>query len=86
MLARCNAKRLEHLNVTEVEGFVIGAIEGDLDNGSGGPGINSHSTFSVSQLLTDKKIKQKQLTAVRTRAIASTESGLKRSAYTIPSS
>ena len=45
-----------------------------------------HSTFSVSQLLTDKKIKQKQLTAVRTRAIASTESGLKRSAYMIPSS
>ena len=41
MLARRNAKRLERLNVTEVEGFVIGAIEGDLDNGSGDPGINS---------------------------------------------
>ena len=41
MLAHCNAKYLECLNMTEVEGFVIGAIEGDLDNGSSGPGINS---------------------------------------------
>ena len=41
MLARRNAKRVERLNVTEVEGFVIGPIEGDLDNGSGGPGIDS---------------------------------------------
>ena len=41
MLTHHNAKCLEHLNVTEAEGFVIGAIEGYLDNGSGGPGINS---------------------------------------------
>ena len=41
MLACRNAKRLEHLNMMEVEGFVISAIEGDLNNGSGGPGINS---------------------------------------------
>ena len=41
MLACHDAKRLEHLNMTEVEGFVIGAVEGDLNVGSGGPGINS---------------------------------------------
>jgi hypothetical protein len=41
MLARPNAKRLERLNVTDVEGFVIRAVEGDLDVDSCGPGINS---------------------------------------------
>jgi len=41
MLARRNAKRRERLNVTEVEGFVVGAVEGDLDVGSSGPGINA---------------------------------------------
>ena len=40
MLACGNAKHLECLNMTDVEGFVIGAVEGDLNIGSGGPGIN----------------------------------------------
>jgi hypothetical protein len=41
MLARCNSKRFERLNVTDIEGFVICTVEGDLNFGSGGPGINS---------------------------------------------
>ena len=41
MFTRRNAKRFERLNVTEVERFVIGAIEGDLNVDASGPGINS---------------------------------------------
>lgn len=41
MLARRNAKRLERLNMTDVDGFVIRAVERDLNIDSGGPGINA---------------------------------------------
>ena len=41
MLARRNAKRVERLNVTQVEWFVVGTIEWDLDVDSGSPGVDA---------------------------------------------
>jgi hypothetical protein len=40
MLACRNAKRIERLNMTEVERFVVTAVEWDVDVASGGPCIN----------------------------------------------
>ena len=41
MFARRDAKRLERLNVTEVYGFVIGGVEGELDVDASSPGVNT---------------------------------------------
>ena len=40
MLACRDAKRLERLNVPDVDGFVFTSIEGDFNLDTGGPGIN----------------------------------------------
>ena len=41
MFACRNAKHVERLNVTEVERFVIAAVEGHVNVDSSGPGINA---------------------------------------------